>query len=69
MSSFTQAQLDALEAMIAGGVLESEYDGRRIKYRSMVELIRARDTVKAGLTAGTASSRITHVNPVFSKGI
>jgi hypothetical protein len=69
MSSFTQAQLNALEAMIAGGVLESEYDGKRIKYRSMSELIRARDTVKNGLAEGSAISRVTHVNPVFSKGV
>ncbi len=64
--SYTQAQLDALDAMIAGGVLESEYDGRRIKYRSMAELIRARDTVRAGLQS--AAPRITHVNPTFDSG-
>lgn len=67
MSSFTQAQLDALEAMIATGVLESEYDGKRLKYRSMAELIQARDIVKNGMgTAG--ASRVTHVNPVYSRG-
>lgn len=67
MSSFSQAQLDALEAMIAGGVLESEYDGKRIKYRSMAELIRARDIVKNGL-GSSATARVTHVNPVFDRG-
>lgn len=66
MSSFTQGQLDALEAMIAGGVLESEYDGRRIKYRSLNELIRARDTVKGALQS--SAPRITHVNPTFDPG-
>lgn len=68
MSSFSQAQLDALEAMIAGGVLESEYDGKRIKYRSMAELIRARDIVKNGL-GSTSTTRVTHVNPVYDRGI
>ena len=67
MSSFTQGQLDTLETMIASGVLESEYDGRRIKYRSMAELIRARDLVKNGL-ASSAMTRVTHVNPVFNRG-
>lgn len=67
MSSFTQGQLDALEAMIAGGILESEYDGKRVKYRSMAELIRARDIVKNGLES-TAATRVTHVNPVFDRG-
>lgn len=67
MSEFTQAQLNALNAMIASGVLRSEYDGQRIEYRTMDELIRARDVVKAGL-ASSASTRVTHVNPVFSRG-
>lgn len=66
MTSFTQGQLDALEKMIAGGVLESEYDGQRIKYRSMNELIRARDIVRASVQA--TAPRITHVNPTFDAG-
>lgn len=67
MSGFSQAQLDNLNAMIAGGVLESEYDGKRIKYRTMDELIRARDLVRNGLT-GSTLTRVTHVNPVFRRG-
>lgn len=67
MTEFSQAQLDKLNAMIASGVLKSEYDGQRIEYRSMDELIRARDLVKAGL-ATSATTRVTHVNPVFSRG-
>lgn len=66
MSSFTQGQLDALNAMIAGGVLESEYEGRRIRYRSLAELIQARDTVRAGL--GTPAVRVTHVQPTYDGG-
>lgn len=67
MSEFTQTQLDALNRMIASGVLRSEYDGQRIEYRSMAELIRARDAVRAGL--GSSSVRVTSVNPVYSKGV
>lgn len=66
MSSFTQAQLDNLEAMIAGGVLESEYDGKRIKYRSMAELIQARDMVRASVQS--TAPRVTHVNPTYDAG-
>jgi hypothetical protein len=66
MTSFTQAQLDNLEAMIAGGVLESEYDGKRIKYRSMAELIQARDMVRASVQ--TSAARVTHVNPTYDPG-
>lgn len=64
--SFTQTQLDTLEAMIAGGVLESEYDGKRIKYRSMAELIQARDIVRAQVQS--SAPRVTHVNPTFDQG-
>lgn len=67
MTDFTQSQLDKLNAMIASGVLRSEYDGQRIEYRSMVELIRARDTIRAGM--GGTQSRVTHVNPAFSRGL
>lgn len=67
MTDFTQTQLDTLNSMIGSGVLESEYDGQKIKYRTMAELIRARDLVKAGLSAG-GMVRVTHVNPVYSRG-
>ncbi len=67
MTDFTQAQLDQLNSMIASGVLKSEYDGQRIEYRSMADLIRARDLVRNAL-ATTTSTRVTHINPVFSKG-
>lgn len=67
MSEFSQSQLDALNRMIASGVLRSEYDGQRIEYRSMAELIQARDTVKSGL--GSAGSRVTHMNPAFNRGL
>lgn len=68
MTDFSQAQLDALNKMIASGVLRSEYDGQRIEYRTMAELIRARDMVKAALAPTGMTSRVTHVNPVFSRG-
>lgn len=64
--SYTQSQLNALEAMIASGVLESEYDGKRLKYRSLTELIKARDMVRAGVQS--ARPRVTHVNPTFDAG-
>jgi hypothetical protein len=67
MSGFTQAQLDAMDRMIASGVLESEYDGNRIKYRSMADLIRARDMVRNGL-GNSAATRVTHVQPTYCRG-
>ena len=67
MSEFTQTQLDTLNTMIASGVLKSEYDGQRIEYRTMADLIRARDIVKAGI-GSSATTRVTHVNPTYSRG-
>lgn len=40
--AFTQAQIDALDAAIAANVLTVEYDGERVTYRSMDELLKAR---------------------------
>jgi hypothetical protein len=67
MSTFTQAQLNNLEAMIASGVLKSEYDGQRVEYRSLVDLIRARDMVRASLQSSAV--RVTHFNPAFDRGL
>ena len=49
--SFTVAQLNAIEAAIGTGQLEVEYDGKRVKYRSMGELMKARATIRAELVA------------------
>lgn len=68
MTDFSQAQLENLNKMIASGVLRSEYDGQRIEYRTMADLIRARDMVKESLATSGATSRVTHVNPIFSRG-
>lgn len=49
--AFTLAQHAALEAAIASGRVEIQYDGKRIRYASMTELMRAYDLVTAALTA------------------
>jgi hypothetical protein len=61
--AFTAAQLTALEEAIASGELTVEFEGKRVTYRSMAELLQARDVVKAGLeAAGTlpASARTSY---------
>lgn len=49
--AFSTTQLTAVEAAIASGELVVQYDGRRVEYRSMQELIAARDLIKAELIA------------------
>ena len=51
MPGFTTTQLAAIEAAIASGELSVEYDGKRVQYRSMSELMKARDTIKGELEA------------------
>lgn len=70
MSDFTQTQLDVLNQMVASGVLRTKFNGQEVEYRTLDDLIRARDSVKRdlALAQGGASAPMTHVNPVFSRG-
>ena len=49
--SFTLEQLTAVKAAIASGTLEVEFNGKRVKYRSMSELREAKDIIEAELIA------------------
>jgi hypothetical protein len=47
--AFTQQNLDAIEKAISTGTLSVEYNGKRVTYRSMSDLLKARDVIKAEL--------------------
>jgi roadblock/LC7 domain-containing protein len=49
--AFTTTQLAALEAAIASGELVVQHDGKRVEYRSVGDLVKARDLVRAELVA------------------
>lgn len=66
--SFTQTQLDALDAAIASGTLEVRYDGKEIKYRTLAELRQARQIVASALAEAAGTKRPGYVNPAFSRG-
>lgn len=56
--SFTTTQLEAIETAIASGELKVAYDGREVIYRSMDDLIKARNTISAALqSAGTVTAK------------
>lgn len=62
--AFTQADLDAINRVIAAGELTVRFaDGKMITYRSTDDLMRARSTIKgeleAAANAGTAPPRAT----------
>jgi hypothetical protein len=62
---FTQTNLTAINKAIASGALIVEYDGQKITYRSMSELMRARDLIKSELSA---APRVSHSIATFNRG-
>lgn len=65
--AFTQTQLDALDAAIASGTLIVQYDGKRIQYQTMSDLIRARDLIKGELGSASGKPRATTALAEFSR--
>ncbi len=63
--SYTQSQLDALEAAYASGVLTVEYDGKRITYNSRDDLKGRIDEIRRSLNP---SSPPRYSYATFSKG-
>lgn len=56
MASWTQADLDALDDAIGKGVLEVEYDDKRVKYRSLDDMLKIRKLMLACLNKGNGIS-------------
>ena len=59
--SWTQTQIDAIEAAIASGELTVRFGDRAVTYRSMDELLQARAVIRESLAAeaGTATDRFS----------
>lgn len=55
--ALSSTDLDKLDAAIAQGALTLEFNGRRITYRSMDELMAARAHVAAQLAAAAATRK------------
>lgn len=49
--AFTQQDLVAVERAIASGTLTVEYNGKKVTFRTMGELVQARDLIKADVAA------------------
>lgn len=65
--AFTQTQLDALDVAIANGRRVVEYDGRKVEYRSITEMLKLRDLIKQELGLAPKSPRRRVVS--HNKGI
>jgi len=48
-SGFTVARLEALEGAIAEGVMTVRYSDKEVTYRSMSEMLQARDLIRRAL--------------------
>ena len=55
--ALTQKDLDTLDSAIVASELEVEVDGRRVKYRSVAELLAARQHCAAVVNAASAPQR------------
>lgn len=53
----TQADIDRLNSAIRSGEQTVSYNGRSVTFRSISELIKARDDAQAELAAGTPGRR------------
>ena len=67
--AFTTTQLAAIEEAIGTGELTVEYEGKKVTYRSMADLILARDVIRSALIAdGTiTTTEIRRSVTAFSK--
>lgn len=65
--AYTRAQLDALQAAIAQGALEVEYGDKRVKYRSLDEMMRIERRMLAAL--GTRNQNAGRRFAEFDKGL
>lgn len=54
--AFTQTDLDNINAAIATGELSVEVNGRKVQYRSMDDLMKARDVISTDLASAAAST-------------
>ena len=50
--AWTQADLDAIDRAIAAGEKVVQYADRRVEYRSIQELLAARNAMKGNVTGG-----------------
>lgn len=66
--NFTQTQLDAIEAAIASGTTSVSYEGKSVTYRSMDDLLRARQIIRRalGLESGSTTILAAHTRGMQS---
>ena len=65
--AWTQVDLDAIEAAIASGKLDVQYSDKRVRYRSIAELLQAREVIRAKLAAATQTKVVPKQTRLFTR--
>lgn len=65
--SWTASDLVAIEAAIASGALSVQFSDRRVQYRTMDELLKARAIIKAQVESSTVSTSTRSTFASYSK--
>jgi hypothetical protein len=65
--AWSSADLEALEAAIASGTLRVKYRDKEVEYRSLDELLRARDLIRKDLAV--TSGRTTRIFSEHDRGL
>ncbi|WP_288637038.1 hypothetical protein [uncultured Oxalobacter sp.] len=70
--AFTVEQFNAVEKALANGLLEVDYGGKRVRYRTTDELLRVRNLMRSelaasGLISGGNSNRGAAALAIFSR--
>lgn len=58
MAVYTQEQLDALRSAVARGVREVEYDGERVRYNSVEEMLRLISVIERDLSTNRVTRTV-----------
>jgi hypothetical protein len=67
MSNFTSADLAAIEKAIASGATRVKYSDKEVEYRSMKEMMQARDLIRKEL--GITDGRFGRILSEHNKGV
>lgn len=71
LMSWTQTDLDSVEAAIASGVLTCDVNGRRVTYQTTADLLRTRSAIRAfleGQSSGSTQNSPRHRIASFADG-
>lgn len=69
MAVYSDAQLQALQDALATGELEVEYEGRKVRYRSVAELRTAISTVQQALAQAAGNPPIRRIKVYMTKDL